>query len=133
MVTDTIGDFIARLKNAYQRGKDEIEVPSSQILVSLARILEKEGFIEDVNVEDKSKERSYPLLKIELRYIKGKPALSGIKRISKPGVRIYAGYKNIPKVLGGIGIVILTTPKGLLTGEKAVEERVGGELLCKVW
>jgi small subunit ribosomal protein S8 len=133
MVTDTIGDFITRLKNSYQRKKKEIEVPSSKILSSLANILKKEGFIEDVRVEDKGSKGKFSILRIRLRYISGKPALRGINRVSKPGARIYVGYRNIPKVLNGLGATVLTTSSGLMVGREAVKSKVGGELLCEVW
>ena len=130
MVTDTIGNFLATIKNALMRSKKEVELPSSKILVAISEVLKKEGFIEDFSQEAGEYQK---VLKLSLRYIEGKPAIKGLKRISKPGVRNYVGYRNIKRVLGGIGINILTTPKGIITGEEAVKSKVGGELLCKVW
>lgn len=131
MVTDTIGDYLTRIRNAYIRGKREIVMPSSNILLQISKVLKEEGFIGEFGDEEgESKQKS---LKIKLRYYKGKPAIRGIKRVSKPGIRIYVGFRDVPKVLNGIGIAVLTTSKGVMTGEKAVERKIGGELLCKMW
>lgn len=131
MVTDTIGDFLTRIRNAQLREKKEVFTPSSKILVEIAKILKEEGFIEDFSVEEE--ENGHKNLRVVLKYVKGRPAITKVKRESKPGVRVYMGYRDIPEVLNGMGITILTTPKGLLTGAKARKEKVGGEYICKVW
>ncbi len=131
MVNDTIGDFITRIRNAYIRGKKEIILPSSGILTGIAKILKDEKYIESFKNDEDEKKRKE--LKVVLKYKKNKPAVTEIKRISKPGVRIYSGFRDIPEVLNGLGIVILTTPKGIMTGKDAVKEKVGGELLCSLW
>jgi small subunit ribosomal protein S8 len=131
MVTDTIGDFLTRIRNAQLRDKKEIVAPSSKMLASLAKLLKEEGFIAGFSEEDENEKMKK--IKVELRYINGKAVINGIERISKPGVRIYVGYREIPKVLNGLGVTILTTPKGVMTGETAAKEKVGGELLCRVW
>lgn len=134
MVTDTIGDFLTRIRNAQQRGKNEISLPSSNMLTAVSKVLKEEGFIKDFSEDKSEKDSPQKSLNITLRYLKKKePAIKGIKRISKPGVRIYTGYRDIPKVLSGIGVVILTTPKGVMTGYKAKKEKLGGEVLCKIW
>ncbi|MBN2016146.1 30S ribosomal protein S8 [Candidatus Dojkabacteria bacterium] len=134
MVTDIIGDFLTRIRNAYLRGKKEIEIPSAKMLISISKILKEEGFIADFKEGNEGKDSQRRILKLELRYGNGKKSvIQGIKRISKPGVRVYTGYRDIPRVLNGLGIVILTTPKGIMTGEKAKKEKIGGELLCEVW
>jgi small subunit ribosomal protein S8 len=132
MVTDTIGDFLSRIRNAQVRKKTHVEVPSSNMLKGIAHILKEEGFIKDA-VDETDAEKNHDILRIELRYENDKPAIKGIKRESKPGVRTYIGYRDIKKVMQGLGISILTTPKGIMTGEKARKEKTGGELLCTIW
>lgn len=132
MVTDTIGDYLTRIRNALIRKKDSVTMPSSKMLVALSEILKKEKFIDDFAVE-KLEGTDRDNLIITLRYRDGESAIRKLERVSKPGVRRYVRYKNIPKVLGGIGVVVLTTPKGVMTGKQAYNERVGGEILCKVW
>ncbi|MDD3648342.1 MAG: 30S ribosomal protein S8 [Candidatus Dojkabacteria bacterium] len=133
MVTDTIGDYLTRIRNAQLRKKKVVSVPSSKILKAMSQILKEEGFIMDFE-ETGEKTDIQKSLKLTLKYSNDdKAAISGLKRISKPGVRTYVGYRNIPKVLGGFGITILTTSKGLMTGSRAKEMKIGGEYLCKVW
>ena len=132
MVTDNIGDYLTRIRNAQERRKTVISIPASKILVEISKILKDEGFITDYKVE--KNERGREEVRVQLRYEKeGDTFIRGIKRVSKPGVRIYSGYRNISKVKAGQGITILTTSKGLMTGKKAIEERVGGEVLCQIW
>lgn len=132
MVTDAIGDYLTRIRNALQRGQKEVQIPSSKILLSISEILKKEGFIEEFSEEDKQNNRK--VITVKLKYLEGrKGAIRGLERISKPGVRVYIGYRKIPSILGGLGITLLTTPKGVMTGEMARKQRIGGELMCKVW
>jgi small subunit ribosomal protein S8 len=134
MVTDTIGDFLSRIKNAQERNKQDVIMPSSKMLLAISKILMEEGYIKDFKEEEREKNAVQKDLRVKLRYIgEEKGAIEDLERVSKPGVRIYVGYRNIPRVKNGLGITILSTPKGVLTGESAKKERVGGELLCKVW
>lgn len=132
MVTDNIGDYLTRIRNAQMRRKAEVRIPASKILIEISKILKGEGFITDYKIEKIKDSRDEVV--IQLRYDKkGDIFIRGIKRVSKPGVRIYSGYRSISKVKAGQGITILTTSKGLLTGKKAIEEKVGGEVLCQIW
>lgn len=133
MVSDTVGDFLARIRNAHIKMKPYATMPSSRMLLAISKILKEEGFIEDFNEETNEQESYLKVLKIKLRYVNDKPAILNLERVSKPGVRVYIGYRDIEKIRGGQGITILSTPKGVLSGDKAIKERVGGELLCKVW
>ncbi len=135
-ISDPIADFLTRIRNAIMAGNQNVSVPSAKIKVALAKILVEEGFIdgfEQVSVEDKPQD----VLRIHLKYVgerrNRKPVISGLKRVSKPGRRIYVGRGEIPWVQSGLGIAILTTPKGVVTGVRARKLGVGGEVLCEVW
>ena len=130
MLADPIGDFITRIRNAYLVRHDELLVPHSKMKRAIAEIMVTEGYLDGVEVVGKAPKLS---LKLKLRYIKDKPAITGIKRVSKPGRRLYASVKDIPKTLGGYGITIVSTSKGLLTDKQAKKSSVGGELICQVW
>jgi small subunit ribosomal protein S8 len=130
VVTDPIADMLTRIRNALMVRHDNVVVPSSKMKLAVARILKEEGFIKDYEVA-KGKHRE---IKIQLRYLEGNlPAISGLKRISKPGLRVYVQKKEIPRVYGGLGIAIVSTSKGLKTGQQAWKQGAGGELLCYVW
>ncbi len=135
-VSDPIADFLTRIRNAVMAGNQNVTIPSSKIKVALAKILVEEGFIEgfeQVSIEDKPQDS----LRINLKYVgerrDRKPVITGLKRVSKPGRRIYVGRGEIPWVQSGLGIAILTTPKGVVTGVRARQLGVGGEVLCEVW
>ncbi|MEA1978837.1 MAG: 30S ribosomal protein S8 [Chloroflexota bacterium] len=135
-ISDPIADFLTRIRNAVMAGNQNVSIPSSKIKVALAKILVEEGFIEgfeEVSVEDKPQDA----LRINLKYVgerrDRKPVITGLKRVSKPGRRIYVGRGEIPWVQSGLGIAILTTPKGVVTGVRARQLGVGGEVLCEVW
>ncbi len=135
-VSDPIADFLTRIRNAVMAGNQNVSIPSSTIKVALAKILVEEGFIdgfEQVSIEDKPQDA----LRIDLKYVgerrDRKPVITGLKRVSKPGRRIYVGRGEIPWVQSGLGIAILTTPKGVVTGVRARQLGVGGEVLCEVW
>ena len=135
-VSDPIADFLTRIRNAVMAGNQSVSIPSSKIKVALAKILVEEGFIdgfEQVPIEDKPQDA----LRIILKYVgerrDRKPVITGLKRVSKPGRRIYVGRGEIPWVQSGLGIAILTTPKGVVTGVRARQLGVGGEVLCEVW
>lgn len=130
--TDPIGDLLTRVRNASRAGKADLEVPASRIGSSLMECLKQEGFI--LNWRLLKEGNPQGLLKIYLKYTKArKPILRQIKRVSRPGLRIYTGKDRLPKVYSGIGIAILTTPKGILTDAQARVQGVGGEVICYVW
>ena len=133
MNTDPIADMLTRIRNANMVSLTEVDMPSSKLKVELAKLLKSEGYVEDYSVEEKEN-RCFKTLKITLKYDeKSKPVISNLKRVSKPGLRNYCKAKNMPQVLGGMGIAIVSTSKGLLTDRKARVENVGGEVLCYVW
>jgi small subunit ribosomal protein S8 len=133
-VSDPIADMLTRIRNAMMVRHVDVAIPHSKMKEDLARVLEDEGYIEGFQVEDA---KPYPNIVIRLKYVglrrERRPVISGLKRISRPGRRVYAGHNEIPWVLSGMGIAILTTPKGIMTGERARRQRVGGEVLCYVW
>lgn len=130
-IHDPIGDFITIIRNASTAGKATCIAPHSKLRAGVAAILKGEGYIKDFR-EDKD-ERGHKTLVIDLKYVKNKPAIAGIKRESKPGRRIYYGYDEIPRVLEGLGISILTTSRGVLKDRDARSQKIGGEVLCQVW
>lgn len=131
MQTDPIADMLTRIRNATMVQHSQVAMPSSKMKVSIARILADEGFIASYFVSD---EVPQPTLVLKLKYTgKGKSVITGLQRVSTPGRRIYTGYREIPWVRSGLGINILSTPKGLMTGRKARRARVGGEVICNVW
>lgn len=129
-VTDPIGDFLTRIRNAVRAKKKFVDIPSSSMKVELARILKEAKYIRDYNVVEDNKQN---VLRIHLQYIDGMPSISGLKRISTPGLRSYVGKDELPKVLNGLGIAVLSTSKGLLTDKQARNESVGGEVVCHIW
>ncbi len=131
MLSDPIADMLTRIRNAAMVQRTQVAMPSSKMKISIAQILTEEGFIAGFNVSDAVPQ---PQLVLDLKYTgKGKSVISGLERISKPGRRVYTGYSDIPWVRSGLGISILSTPKGLMTGRNARRARVGGEVLCNVW
>lgn len=131
MNTDPIADMLTRIRNANLVKHQSIELPSSKLKEELASLLKAEGYIEDYSVREVGK---FKVLSVDLKYDRGKtPVITNLRRISKPGLRVYSRSKNLPKVLGGVGIAIVSTSKGLLTDRKARKEKVGGEVLCYVW
>ncbi|MGB9775122.1 MAG: 30S ribosomal protein S8 [Anaerolineae bacterium] len=135
-VTDPIADMLTRMRNAIAVGHPTVEMPSSKMKVAIARILKEEGYIEDYRVVESPEQPRYRLV-IRLKYIgerrKRRSVIQGLQRVSKPGRRIYTRASEIPWVKSGMGIAILSTPKGILTGEQARRLRVGGEVICYVW
>lgn len=135
-VTDPIADMLTRMRNAIAVGHSTVEMPSSKIKVAIARILKEEGYIEDYRVVESPEQPRYRLV-IRLKYVgerrKRRSVIQGLQRVSKPGRRIYTRVSEIPWVKSGMGIAILSTPKGILTGEQARRLRVGGEVICYVW
>ncbi len=132
MVSDPIADMLTRIRNAMLARHEYVEVPSSKIKMSIAKILKDEGFILDYDLS-KDKDKPEKMIKIHLRYMETQPAIAGLQRISKPGLRMYVERQEIPRVYGGLGVAILSTSKGVRTGQQAWRLGVGGELLCYVW
>lgn len=134
MISDPVGDMLTRIRNALMAGKAIVEVPNSKLKVEIARILKDEGFIEDYAVGE---EKPASTIQITLKYYgsrrERKPVITHIERISKPGRRIYSQRRDLPRVMSGIGIAIVTTPKGVMTAQQARRQGVGGEVLCYVW
>ncbi|MBL8014931.1 MAG: 30S ribosomal protein S8 [Candidatus Doudnabacteria bacterium] len=129
-MTDPIADFLTRIRNAQQREKQELQVPATKMIVAITEILKKEGFIKDYQLVDTEPQKT---LSVELKYVNGVAAIRDLKRVSKPGVRRYVGYKDIPHVMRGLGVAILSTPKGIMTGKQARVEKTGGEFICTVY
>jgi small subunit ribosomal protein S8 len=135
-VSDPISDMLTRMRNAMIAGHTTVAMPSSKIKVNIARIMKEEGFISSYEVAD-GKVVGSKMLRIRLKYVgerrEKQPVITGLERISCPGRRVYTKKQDIPWVLSGIGIAILSTPKGVMTGQRARQLGVGGEVLCKVW
>lgn len=129
-LSDPIADFLTRLRNASRAGKSDLKAPYSKMKAEIARILKQEGYITDYEVITEGK---FPEIKVTTKVVNRTPAITGLKRISRPGLRKYVGVGDIPRVLGGMGIAILSTPRGLVTGREARKQNVGGELLAMVW
>ena len=129
-LSDPIGDMIARVKNAQDRNHKKVELPSSNFKIRIADILKNEGFIKEFNV---NKEDNKPILTLELKYHSGNPVISTFERVSKPGRRIFSSAEGLPKINNGLGIAIISTPKGVMTDIDARKQRVGGEIICKVF
>jgi small subunit ribosomal protein S8 len=140
-VNDPIADLLTRIRNAIERGIDLVEMPSSRMREAIAHTLAEEGYIEGYEVEEgrvPSRAGFQPVLRIRLRYLQvgpraRQPAIRGLRRISRPSRRVYVGASEIPEVRAGLGICILSTPQGVMTGREARRCRQGGELLCEVW
>jgi small subunit ribosomal protein S8 len=130
-ISDPIADMLTRIRNAIMVRHDNVLVPASKIKLSIARILKDEVFITDYEVV---RGKPHRVIKIHLKYLgDNQPAISGLKRVSKPGLRVYVQKKEIPRVYGGLGIAIISTPKGIRTGQQAWRQGAGGEILCYVW
>lgn len=127
VVTDTIADMLTRIRNANQMRYESVEIPASKVKNDIARILKEEGFINDYKVEDRT-------LTVNLKYAdKKERVITGLKRISKPGLRVYAKSEELPRVLNGLGIAIISTSKGIMTDKEARKENIGGEVLAYIW
>ena len=129
-LSDPIGDMIARIKNAQMRNHKKVELPSSNFKVKIAEILKSEGFIIDYKINTETKKS---VLLINLKYHSGNPVISTIERVSKPGRRIFSRAESLPKINNGLGIAIISTPKGVMTDIDARKQKVGGEIICKVF
>jgi small subunit ribosomal protein S8 len=135
-VNDPIADMLTRIRNGVMAGHSQVAMPSSKIKVEITKIFKEEGFIENYEVVD-GERVGQKVLRVKIKYVgerrERRPVISGLERVSKPGRRIYTKKQDIPWVLSGIGVAILSTPKGVMTGQRARQLGVGGEILCKVW
>ena len=129
-LSDPIGDMIARVKNAQLRNHKKVELPSSNFKSKIADILKNEGFIKNFSVNNEEKK---PVLSLELKYHSGNPVISNFERVSKPGRRIFSSADSLPKINNGLGIAIISTPKGVMTDIEARKQKIGGEIICKVF
>ncbi len=128
--SDPIADMLTRIRNAQRAGLDVVEMPSSRLKTEIARILKDEGFVADLEVEGDLKK----VLRLELKYTDdGEPVIRGIQRESKPGLRRFRGWKETPRVLGGLGVSVLSTSQGVMSGREARRRKLGGEYLCSIW
>jgi len=132
-ITDTIADLLTRIRNASNAKHETVDIPASNMKKAIVQILADEGFIKGFQlIEDKNNAQG--IIRVTLKYVEGKkPAISGLKRVSKPGLRMYTDVENMPKVLRGLGIAILSTSKGVMTDKQARKENVGGEVLAFIW
>jgi small subunit ribosomal protein S8 len=128
-MTDPIADFLTRIRNGQSSGKPEIICPASKMKQAIAGVLKSEGYIEDFSVTSAD---GKPALHVQLKYYEGRPVIDRLERISKPGLRVYKGKDELPTVLGGLGVVIVSTSKGVMTGRQARQDGHGGEVLCVV-
>ncbi|HET9784540.1 MAG TPA: 30S ribosomal protein S8 [Terriglobales bacterium] len=130
-LTDPVADLLTRIRNGVRAHHHKVELPSSRLKQEIVRILAQEGYVGDVKL---NQEQGRPTLRVELKYgPNDQPVISNLRRISQPGCRVYIGCDQIRPVLGGLGISILSTPRGVMTGREARKQRVGGEVLCEVW
>ena len=129
-LSDPIGDMIARVKNAQERNHKKVDLPSSNFKAKIADILKNEGFIRGFKIDTQNNK---PILSLELKYHSGSPVISTFERISKPGRRIFSSAEGLPKINNGLGIAIVSTPKGVMTDIDARKQKVGGEIICKVF
>jgi small subunit ribosomal protein S8 len=129
-VTDPIADMLTRIRNAIMAGHDTVLIPSSKIKLAITKILKEEDFIERYEI---LKGQPAPIIKIHLKYTDDQPAILGLERVSKPSLRVYVEKRQIPRVYGGLGISILSTSKGIMTGQEAWRQHIGGEIICYVW
>ncbi len=130
-MTDPISDYLTRLRNALKAEKKSVDVPASKFKVAISEILKKTGFINDFSIIETEEKKKY--VSIKLKYHNGESVIEGLQRVSRPGIRRYVKFDELPRVKNGLGIVIVSTSKGLMTEKKAKELKVGGEVVCKVW
>jgi small subunit ribosomal protein S8 len=131
MMTDPIADMLTRIRNANMAKLEKVDIPASKLKIEITKILKERGFIKSFKV---LKDRRQGMIRISMKYLEGQDkAITGLKRISKPGRRVYVDSTNIPKVMGGFGMAILTTSKGILTDDVCRREKIGGEVLCNIW
>jgi small subunit ribosomal protein S8 len=130
MVNDPIADMLTRIRNAVMVGHESVLIPHSNMKVAIAKILKEQNFIQDYEIV---KAKPAQMLRVQLRYVEKQPAVLGLERVSRPGLRVYAGKTEIPRVYGGLGLAIMSTSQGIMTGQQAWRKKLGGEVLCYVW
>jgi small subunit ribosomal protein S8 len=129
-LSDPVADYLARVRNAISAKHDKVDIRASRVKVEITRILKEEGFIQNYKIQE---DKVQGTIRLFLKYSDGSPVISGLKQVSKPGRRIYAHKDKVPKVVGGLGISIVSTSRGIMTGEQSHRAGVGGEVLCQVW
>ncbi|OFZ80325.1 MAG: 30S ribosomal protein S8 [Bdellovibrionales bacterium RIFOXYD1_FULL_55_31] len=130
-MTDPIADLLTRIRNAAKEKHEKLEIPASRLKANVVRVLKEEGYIKNFRL---MREEGRPVIKVYLKYLdSGESVIQGVRRVSRPGLRRYSSYENMPRPLGGAGIAIVSTSKGVTTGHKARAQKVGGEILCEVW
>jgi small subunit ribosomal protein S8 len=129
-VTDPIADYLIRIRNAVSAGHEKVDIPSSKVKVEITKILKEEGFIANYKVQEDAIQGS---IRIFLKYSDGESVITGLKQVSRPGCRIYAVSEKVPKVMGGLGVAIVSTSKGIMTGHETHKQGIGGEVLCEIW
>ena len=133
-MTDPIADMLARIRNATQSRHPRVDMPLSRLKVEIAKILEREGYIQNFKLVDEAEGQKTKLIRLALKYgPRGENVITGLERVSRPGRRVYFGRDDVPRVMGGLGTSILTTSRGVMTGQDAVKAGVGGEVLCNIW
>jgi small subunit ribosomal protein S8 len=130
MLTDPIADMLTRIRNAAMIRAEKVDIPASRIKLELAKILKEDGFIRAYKI---LKDKKQGILRLTLKYVENENVISGLKRVSKPGRRVYVGKNEIPRVMGGVGIAVLTTPRGILSDRTCRRDGIGGEVICYVW
>ncbi len=130
-MSDPIADMLTRIRNAGNVMHPQVSIPSSRLKNAIAKVLKKEGYIDDYIIEDEGNNKKS--IKINLKYVNNTHVIEGLKRVSLPSLRVYVSAKEIPRVLGGLGVAIMTTPNGVMNGKQAKKENLGGEVLCYVW
>lgn len=133
MVTDPIADTLTRIKNAYLAHHQVVEIPYSKIREKISKILAKKDYLKSAKVKSVDRQTKFKQIVCELSYKDGKPSLTDLERVSKPGKRVYSHWKQIPRTLSGYGITIISTSKGMMTDKEARKKKLGGEIICKVW
>jgi small subunit ribosomal protein S8 len=129
-LSDPVADYLARVRNAISAKHDKVDIPHSRVKVEITRILKEEGFIQNYKIQE---DKVQGTIRVFLKYSDGTPVITGLKQVSKPGRRIYAHKDKVPKVVGGLGISIISTSRGIMTGDQSHRVGVGGEVLCQVW
>jgi small subunit ribosomal protein S8 len=129
-VTDPIADYLIRILNAISAGHEKVDIPSSRVKMEITKILKEQGFIANYKLQEETKQGT---IRIFLKYSDGESVITGLKQVSRPGCRIYAVSDKVPKVMGGLGIAIVSTSKGIMTGHETHKQGIGGEVLCEIW
>jgi small subunit ribosomal protein S8 len=130
-MTDPIADLLTRIRNATRERHDKLEIPASRLKANIVKVLKEEGYIRNFRL---LRENGFPTIKVYLKYSEnGDSVITGIRRVSRPGLRRYSGYETLPRPLSGAGVAIVSTSRGVMTGQKARQSRLGGEVLCEVW